>query len=83
MTAMAIQALAPYNDDEHPTVKSAISTALKLLSGMQNDDGGFSSMGYRNCESAAQVVVALSALGLDANTDSRFVKTVILYWKTS
>ena len=74
MTAMAIQALAPYNDDEHPTVKSAISTALKLLSGMQNDDGGFSSMGYRNCESAAQVVVALSALGLDANTDSRFVK---------
>lgn len=74
MTAMAIQALAPYNDDEHPTVKSAISTALKLLSGMQNDDGGFSSMGYRNCESAAQVIVALSALGLDANTDSRFVK---------
>ena len=74
MTAMAIQALAPYNDDEHPTVKSAISTALKLLSGMQNDDGGFSSMGYRNCESAAQVVVALSALGLDSNTDSRFVK---------
>ena len=74
MTAMAIQALAPYNDDEHPAVKSAISTALNLLSGMQNDDGGFSSMGYRNCESAAQVVVALSALRLDANTDSRFVK---------
>ena len=74
MTAMAIQALAPYNDDEHPAVKSAISTALNLLSGMQNDDGGFSSMGYRNCESSAQVVVALSALRLDANTDSRFVK---------
>ena len=74
MTAMAIQALAPYNDEAHPEVIAAIDKALNLLSGMQNDDGGFSSMGYRNCESAAQVIVALSALGLDANTDSRFVK---------
>ena len=74
MTAMALQALAPYNDEEHPEVKSAIEAALTLLSGMQQNDGGFASFGTANSESAAQVVVALSALGLDANTDSRFVK---------
>ena len=74
MTAMAIQALAPYNDEDHPEVKSAIEAALTLLSGMQQNDGGFASFGTANSESAAQVVVALSALGLDANTDSRFVK---------
>ena len=74
MTAMAIQALAPYYDKDHPEVVEAIDTALDLLSDMQNDDGGFSSWGKANCESAAQVVVALSTLGLDANTDSRFVK---------
>lgn len=74
MTAMAIQALAPYNDEDHPEVKSAIEAALTLLSGMQQNDGGFASFGTPNSESAAQVVVALSALGLDANTDSRFVK---------
>lgn len=74
MTAMALQALAPYNDEEHPEVKSAIEAALTLLSGMQQNDGGFASFGTANSESAAQVVVALSALGLDANTDSSFVK---------
>ena len=74
MTAMAIQALAPYNDADHPEVKSAIEAALTLLSGMQQDDGGFASFGTANSESAAQVIVALSALKLDANTNSRFVK---------
>ena len=74
MTAMAIQALAPYNDEDHLEVKSAIEAALTLLSGMQQNDGGFASFGTPNSESAAQVVVALSALGLDANTDSHFVK---------
>ena len=74
MTAMAIQALAPYYDEAHPEVKSAIDTALTLLSGMQQNDGGFASFGTANSESAAQVIVALSALKLDANTDSRFVK---------
>ena len=74
MTAMALQALAPYNDEEHLEVKSAIEAALTLLSGMQQNDGGFASFGTANSESAAQVVVALSALGLDANTDSSFVK---------
>ena len=74
MTAMAIQALAPYYDKDHPEVITAIDTALDLLSGMQNADGGFASFGTPNSESAAQVVVALSALNLDANTESRFVK---------
>lgn len=74
MTAMAIQALAPYYDKDHPEVVEAIDKALDLLSGMQNADGGFASFGTPNSESAAQVVVALSALNLDANTDSRFVK---------
>ena len=74
MTAMAIQALAPYYNKSNETVKDAVDTALAWLSTKQSSDGGFSSWGKANAESCAQVIVALSALNIDADTDSRFVK---------
>ena len=74
MTAMAIQALAPYYNKSNGTVKDAVDTALVWLSTKQSSDGGFSSWGNANAESCAQVIVALSALNIDADTDSRFVK---------
>lgn len=73
MTAMAIQALAPYYKTNE-TVKAAVDKALGALSALQRNDGGFGSWGTVNSESCAQVIVALTALGLDPTCDSRFVK---------
>ena len=73
MTAMAIQALAPYYKTNE-TVKAAVDKALEALSAMQRPDGGFASWGTVNSESCAQVIVALTALGIDPTADSRFVK---------
>ena len=70
MTAMALQALAPYHKDGgNETVNTAVRKALNWLSGKYRS-------GYASSESCAQVVIALSALNLDANTDARFTKTV-------
>lgn len=72
MTAMALTALAPYQ--EETDVKAAVEQALTWLSNAQQDDGGFMSWGTANSESCAQVIVALTALGIDPAADSRFVK---------
>lgn len=72
MTAMALTALAPYQ--EETDVKAAVEQALTWLSNAQQDDGGFMSWGTANSESCAQVIVALTALGIDPTVDSRFVK---------
>ena len=73
MTAMAIQALAPYYKNNE-TVKAAVDKALEALSALQRSDGGFGSWDTVNSESCAQVIVALTALGIDPTADSRFVK---------
>lgn len=73
LTAMAIQALAPYYKTNE-TVKAAVDKALEALSALQRSDGGFDSWGTVNSESCAQVIVALTALGIDPTADSRFVK---------
>ena len=73
MTAMAIQSLAPYYKTNE-TVKAAVDKALEALSALQRNDGGFDSWGTVNSESCAQVIVALTALGIDPTCDSRFVK---------
>ncbi len=73
MTAMAIQALAPYyktNSD----VKAAVDKALTMLSETQNAVGGFGSIDGASSESCAQVIIALTALGIDPANDTRFVK---------
>ena len=84
MTAMAIQALAPYYKTDG-AVKTAVDKALNVLSEMQNESGSFTTTytyageTYINTssESCAQVVTALTALGIDPTADSRFVKNGI------
>lgn len=73
VTAMAIQALAPYYKT-NSAVKAAVDRGLTILSNKQEADGGFGTWGTSTSESCAQVVVALSAMGIDANADKRFVK---------
>ena len=65
ITAMALQALAPYREGQ---ARQAVENALAYLASVQNPDGGFSSGGQPACESAAQVIIALAALGLDPET---------------
>ena len=72
VTAICIQALAPYKSDS--TVSEAIARAVNVLSEKQNENGGYSSFGTVDCESACQVISALTALGTDVQTDSRFIK---------
>lgn len=71
ITAMALQALAKYQDQK--AVRDATDRALSWLSKDQNNDGTFSTYGTANCESCAQVIVALCELGISLE-DSRFVK---------
>lgn len=67
ITGMVLQALAPYQDQ--PKVKAATEKALACLSQLQKADGGYGD----SSESAVQVIVGLSALGIDLE-DTRFVK---------
>ncbi len=65
--------------NEKPIVNDGIlellvENAINFLSNSQLDDGGFSSFGVENAESNAQVITALSALGIDCATDERFIK---------
>ena len=74
LTGMALQALANYQDNAD--VRAATQRALTFLSGIQDSDGGFTgsmSMSSSAVESAVQVLVALTALGISID-DSRFVK---------
>ena len=59
ITAMALQALAPYQQ-QYPEV---IDAALNVLSAAQTVTGGFESWGAQSSESCAQVILALTALG--------------------
>ncbi|SEA70928.1 hypothetical protein SAMN04515656_12312 [Eubacterium aggregans] len=76
MTAMALYALEPYQDQ--PDVKAACDRAFNVLSQVQvaqgDDAGGYATFGTNNSESTAQVVMALSAYGIDPEADSRFIK---------
>lgn len=88
MTAMAVQALAPYYDSEEvyqyqlqatgrdktKTVRQAIDECVECLSQMQLDTGDYKSWGTQNVESTAQTVIALCSLGIDVQTDERFIK---------
>lgn len=73
LTAMAMQALAPYYSSR-ADVKATIDRALVILSNKQNNTGDYQSGGISNAESTAQVMTALSALSIDAATDGRFMK---------
>lgn len=71
ITAMALQALAKYQDRQ--AVASAVERGIGALSGLQQPDGGFATYEAESSESVAQVLVALTELGLDP-ADERFVK---------
>ena len=75
MTAMAVQALAPYYST-NASAKAAVDKALEYLSSVQKADGTFCEYGNQaaSSESTAQVVVMLIALGIDPVTDARFTK---------
>lgn len=73
VTAMALCALAPYYH-RYTEVTDAIDQALSLLSSSQKTDGGYYGFGGENCESTAQVLTALSCLGIDCTADRRFIK---------
>ena len=70
ITAMALQALAPYGD-AHPDV---IEAGLNYLSNAMNEECLYTYMGEESAESSAQVVLALCALGIDPEQDPRFIK---------
>lgn len=72
VTAMVLQALAPYVADA--TVAAAIEAALARLSGLQRPEGDYASFGTPNPESTAQVIIALAALGIDPALDPRFIR---------
>lgn len=72
VTSMTIQALAPYYNEAG--IKAAIDKALVWLSSQQLEDGNYSSYGVPNTESTAQVILALSSLGIDGFADERFIK---------
>ncbi|RKD22083.1 hypothetical protein BEP19_13515 [Ammoniphilus oxalaticus] len=73
ITGMAIQGLTPYYDTRSD-VKEAVDRAVAWLSEAQKEDGKYASWGVVNSESIAQVIVALTALGIDPHTDERFIK---------
>ena len=84
ITAMAIQALAPYYNDDKVyeykavggTVKGAVYQAidrgLAYLSARQDDDGRFDN---DSSESISQVIAALCSLGIEPEGDVRFIKS--------
>ncbi|NOH15827.1 prenyltransferase/squalene oxidase repeat-containing protein [Clostridium cochlearium] len=63
MTAIALQALSTYKDRDD--VKPIIEKALDYLRKNKTEYGGFKDAGKENAESAAQVLVALTSLGID------------------
>ena len=65
-TAMAVQALAPYYST-NAKAKAMVDKALEWLSYEYQTTGD-----YGSSEAAAQVIVALSALGIDARTNAGF-----------
>lgn len=74
LTAMAVQSLAPYVS-ANDSVKTAAEKAVNYLSQQQLENGGYSSYGSENCETVAQVIIALTALGKDPASEEAFVKS--------
>ena len=75
ISAMAIQALAPYYRAGDKEVVASVDRALAVLGNLQEADGDYKSWGTSNPESAAQVLVALCEIGKDPlHENNGFVK---------
>lgn len=79
MTAMALQALAPYAGEEK--VHDSIERAMNWLYEEMTPYGTFVSGNVESCESTAQVILAMCALDVDVRTDTRFEKNGTTPWK--
>ncbi|MFD1849448.1 prenyltransferase/squalene oxidase repeat-containing protein [Oceanobacillus bengalensis] len=67
ITGMALIALSPYRDQ--PKVREALDKTVEWLSSVQTEEGGFdggSFVGGITSEAASQVIIGLSAYGIDA-----------------
>ncbi|MGI2294050.1 S-layer homology domain-containing protein [Paenibacillus sp. GXUN7292] len=73
ITAMAIQSLTPYYKNNEKVTK-AIDRGLSWLSNVQHADGGYATWETVNSQSVAQVIVALTGLGINPDQDVRFIK---------
>lgn len=71
VTAMVLQALAKYQGRED--VAEAVERGIEVLSSLQNENGGYTAYEAESSESIAQVIVALTELGINLD-DERFVK---------
>lgn len=74
MTAIALTALSKYKVDSK--VAAAIDKGVEFLSKAQKSDGGFTPSYTHDeaCETVSQVIIALSSLGIDCSSDTRFIK---------
>ncbi|MBQ4156967.1 MAG: hypothetical protein IJD86_02330 [Clostridia bacterium] len=72
VTSMTIQALAPHKENE--LINASLERAITHLVNHQEDDGGYKSYGVLNPETTSQVIVALTSMGIDPFTDTRFIK---------
>lgn len=80
ITAMALQALSIYKDDK--AARQAAERAVKVLSSLQQEDGGFGT----SSESISQVIMGLAAAGVDLQ-DAQFTKgenslfdSLMMFW---
>ena len=71
-TAIVLQALAPYQEDAD--IKAVIDRGLKVLSDLQGTDGKYVSFEEEGSETVSQIILALSALGIDCRNDADFEK---------
>lgn len=71
-TAMVVTALSNYTASDRK-VNEAVSRGIRVLSSLQDAEGGYSSFEAKNAESDAQVIIALTHAGIELH-DSRFVK---------
>lgn len=82
ITAMALQALAPYYGSQNALsvgispgeISRTVDRALARLASVMKENCTFCSYGAENTESTAQVVIALCSLGIDPRTDERFMR---------
>ncbi|MCH5197391.1 MAG: terpene cyclase/mutase family protein [Oscillospiraceae bacterium] len=74
VTAITLQALAPFFRAGNKDAVSAVDKALVFLSSRQRSSGDFASYGVFNAESTSQVLVALTELGINFYSDERFIK---------
>lgn len=73
VTAMAVSALAPYvNGGED--IRGAVDDMISYLSTTLTDDCTAQNWGAPSCETTAQLITALCAVGIDPSADARFTR---------